>query len=63
MIQHISAVTLAVQEMARSVEFYEKLGFQVIYGGGHSTFTTLRSRDAFVNLAATLGYEGRWWGI
>lgn len=62
MIQHISAVTLAVQDMARSVEFYEKLGLEVIYGGLHSAFTTLRSGEAFVNLIATPGYEGRWWG-
>ena len=28
MIQHISAVTLAVERMRPSVAFYEKLGFQ-----------------------------------
>ena len=62
MIEHISAVTLAVKNMARSVEFYETLGFEVVYGGDRSAFTTLRSGEAFVNLAATPGYEGRWWG-
>jgi catechol 2,3-dioxygenase-like lactoylglutathione lyase family enzyme len=62
MIQHISAVTLAVQDMARSVEFYEKLGFKVVYGGRHSAFTTLRSGEAFVNLSAESRYEHRWWG-
>ena len=45
-----------------SVEFYEKLGFKVAYGGGHSTFATLRSGDAFVNLLATPSYQGHWWG-
>ena len=32
-VQHISAVTLAVREMARSVEFYQVLGFNLVYGG------------------------------
>jgi catechol 2,3-dioxygenase-like lactoylglutathione lyase family enzyme len=62
MVQHISAVTFAVRDMARSIEFYKKLGFTVIYGDDGSAFTTLRSGDAFVNLAATPGYEGCWWG-
>ena len=33
MIQHISAVTFAVRDMARSIEFYGKLGFDLQYGG------------------------------
>ena len=41
MIQHISAVTFAASDMARSVEFYEKLGFEIVYGGSHSGFTSL----------------------
>jgi catechol 2,3-dioxygenase-like lactoylglutathione lyase family enzyme len=32
-IQHISAVTFAVRDMARSVELYQKLGFELVYGG------------------------------
>ena len=32
-IDHISGVTLAVREMAESVVFYQKLGFDVSYGG------------------------------
>ena len=63
MIQHISAVTLAVERMQPSVAFYEKLGFQVIYGGSHSAFTTLQSGEAFVNLVATPpGHQRHWWG-
>src|SRR5436309_3182480 len=62
MIQRISAVTLAVRDMARSIEFYEKLGFVVIYGGNDSFFTSLQSGDAFVNLAASPSYRGEWWG-
>src|ERR1700682_208353 len=62
MIKHISAGTLAVQDIVRSVEFYEKLGFTPVYGNGPSAFTTLRSGNAYVNLMATSGYTGRRWG-
>jgi catechol 2,3-dioxygenase-like lactoylglutathione lyase family enzyme len=62
MIQHISAVTLAVQDMARSVEFYEKLGFELVYGGEHAAFSSLKAGEAFVNLSADPRYEHRWWG-
>ena len=63
MIQHISAVTLAVHDIGRSIGFYEKLGFAVVYGGDPSAaFTTLRCGDAFVNLVATPGYARHWWG-
>ena len=61
-IKHISAVTFAVRDMARTIEFYQKLGFELIYGGQRSAFSSLRAGEAFVNLAATPGYEGPWWG-
>ena len=32
-IDHISAVTLGVVDMAESVAFYQKLGLEVSYGG------------------------------
>ena len=62
MIQQISAVTFAVRDMARAVEFYQKLGFELFYGGDDSTFSSLRAGEAVVNLAAGSGYEGGWWG-
>ena len=55
MIQHISAVTFAVRDMARSVEFYQKLGFQLIFGDERAPFSTLKAGEAFVNLTG-------WWG-
>ena len=61
-IRHISAVTFAVRDMARSVEFYEKLGFELVYGGGHAEFSSLKAGEAFVNLATSSEYEQRWWG-
>ncbi len=37
-IQHFAAVNLAVQDMAQSVDFYRKLGLELLYGGEHSSF-------------------------
>ena len=61
-IQHISAVTFAVRDMARSIEFYEKLGFELLYGGDRAGFSSLKAGEAFVNLVASSEYEHRWWG-
>lgn len=56
-IDHISGVTLAVREMAESVVFYAKLGFDVSFGGADAPFTTMRAGQSVVNLrrAATSG--------
>src|SRR5713226_4181685 len=62
MIQHISAVTFAVRDMARSIEFYSKLGFDLHYGGDRAAFSSLKAGEAFVNLLASPGYERGWWG-
>ena len=61
-IQHISAVTLAVQDMARSVDFYKKLGLDLLYGGEHASFTSFRAGEGFINLILTGSEAGRWWG-
>ena len=62
LIKHISAITLAVRDMARAVEFYQTLGFELAYGNARSSFTSLRAGEAFVNLALTPAYPGLWWG-
>jgi len=62
MIRHISAVTFAVRDMARSIEFYRKLGFELRYGGDRAAFSSMKAGEAFVNLVASPGYERRWWG-
>jgi catechol 2,3-dioxygenase-like lactoylglutathione lyase family enzyme len=49
-VESISAVTLAVSDMARSVSFYTSLGFEVAYGGALSAFTSLEAGAGFVNL-------------
>ncbi len=60
MIQLISAVTFAVRDMARSIEFYRRLGFELVYGGDDAAFSSLKAGVAFVNLAASPEYEHRW---
>ncbi len=61
-IQHISAVTLVVQDMAQSVDFYRKLGLELLYGGEQASFTSFRAGDGFINLIHTGSEAGRWWG-
>jgi catechol 2,3-dioxygenase-like lactoylglutathione lyase family enzyme len=48
--------------MARSVEFYEKLGFELCYGGNSAGFSSMRAGEAFVNLIASSEYQHQWWG-
>ena len=60
-IDHISAVTLAVRDMAESVMFYERLGLHVSYGGPDAVFTTMRAARSVTNLRhAPQGSGNRW---
>ena len=64
---HISAVTLAVQDMARAVDFYgAKVGLELLYGGATASFTSFRVGDGYLNLllAPEGGWSagGGWWG-
>jgi catechol 2,3-dioxygenase-like lactoylglutathione lyase family enzyme len=61
-IRQVSAVTLAVRDMARAVAFYEAIGFERLYGGGTATFTSYRLGETFLNLILTPSYTGQWWG-
>jgi len=58
-IEKISAITLKVADMARSVHFYnEILGLEIIYGGPHASFSSLRTagaQDAILNLEQGTG--------
>ncbi len=49
-IQHFNAVNLAVQDMAQSVDFYSKLGLELVYGGEHASFTSFRASEGYINL-------------
>jgi catechol 2,3-dioxygenase-like lactoylglutathione lyase family enzyme len=63
-IERISAITLKVTDVARSVHFYnEILGLEVIYGGRQASFSSLRTageQDAILNLEQ--GTSSRGWG-
>ena len=61
-VERISAVTFAVQDMARSVAFYRQLGFTMLRGGEDTSFSSFRFGEAFVNLVAVSAYTGQWWG-
>ena len=50
-IESISAVTVVVADMARSVRFYESLGFERLYGGESADFSSYRVGDGYLNLA------------
>ena len=61
-VEHISAVTFAVRDMARSVAFYRQLGFTMLRGGEDASFSSFRFGEACVNLATVSTYKGQWWG-
>lgn len=57
MIESLSAVTLATADMARSLEFYRALGFEVRYGGAEEPFTSLLVGDGYLNLQLVSGWD------
>ena len=62
-IRQINAVTLAVRDMGRAVEFYrDRLNLPMLYGGESASFTSFRIGEGHLNL--TLAPEGgwNWWG-
>ncbi len=59
---HVSAVTLAVREMYRSVDFYQRIGLELSSGGPRAAFTTFRiGKEEFLNLM-TAPASVNWWG-
>jgi catechol 2,3-dioxygenase-like lactoylglutathione lyase family enzyme len=63
MIEGISAVTLCTHDMRRAVRFYRALGFDTLYGGEASAFTSFRAGTGYLNLIARPDQQ-RWsfWG-
>ncbi len=57
MITSLSAVTLCVSEMTRSLAFYEALGFRIRYGGAAADFTSFHAGDSYLNLMLRAGYH------
>ena len=61
-VQSISAVTLAVQNMARSVAFYrDAVGLTMLYGGEEAGFTSFRVGNGYLNLIPA-DIPPLWWG-
>ena len=63
MIEGISAVTLGTHDMRRAVGFYRALGFELLYGGETSSFTSFRAGPGYLNLIAQPEQQRwSWWG-
>ena len=63
MIESISAVTLKTQNMSRAISFYQKLGFELNYGGEKEAITSFHVGPNYLNLiAATKEDFGFHWG-
>ena len=59
----ISALTLATHNMARAVEFYLALGFDIKYGGSDVAFTSFNFGQQFLNIIAEQATrQWSWWG-
>ena len=54
-------MTFAVRDMACSIEFYRKLGFELSHGGDRAAFSSMKAGEAFVNLAVNSAYEHKRW--
>ena len=61
-IQEINAVTLAVKDMAHSVQFYQAAGFTLRYGGSDTDFTSFVAGTGYLNLTTATDREPAWWG-
>ena len=62
-VQKISAVTLAVRDMARSVDFYrDTVGLELLYGGDSESFSSFRIGGSFLNLILSPDRNWSWWG-
>ena len=62
-VQSISALTLAVADMARSVVFYrDRVGLALLYGGEEAGFTSFRVGGGYLNLTLQPEAEIAWWG-
>ena len=61
-VQSISAITLAVRDMARSVVFYrDRVGLTLLYGGEAAGFTSFRVGAGYLNLTLETAPIA-WWG-
>ena len=59
----ISAITLAVANMAQSLDFYQtRVGLELLYGGETASFSSFRIGGGFLNLILEPDARVEWWG-
>ena len=62
-VRHISAITLAVHDMAQAVDFYSaRVGLELLYGGATAPFSSFQVGDGYLNLALAPEGSRSWWG-
>lgn len=61
-VEALSAVTLAVRDMARAAAFYEALGFERLYGGPESDFTSYAAGAGYLNIFTSDAVPPPGWG-
>src|SRR5438105_1659624 len=61
-IERISAVTLAVRDMAASCRFYTDLDFALTHGGPGASFTTFTLGQNYLNLELVPNFQPAAWG-
>ena len=62
-VRQISAVTLAVRDMARAVDFYrDRVGMELSHGGDYAPFTSFRVGGGYLNLVLVPEGGWTWWG-
>jgi catechol 2,3-dioxygenase-like lactoylglutathione lyase family enzyme len=61
-VEALSAVTLIVADMPRSVAFYRDLGFDIQYGGEDASFTSLAVGEGYLNLTLGTPPSDPFWG-
>lgn len=62
-VKSISAVTLAVRDMCRSVDFYQGIvELPMLYGGPNADFTSFRLGEGYLNLILSVEANWSWWG-
>jgi uncharacterized glyoxalase superfamily protein PhnB len=63
MITALSAITLATHDMGAAVGFYRLVGFEMLYGGETTSFTSFRAGASYLNLIAQPAAKNwSWWG-
>ena len=60
-IESLNAVTLFTRNMARAIEFYNALGFELRYGGPEADFTSYKVGNGYLNFCVdSKGFSGEW---